>query len=336
MTNFNYDIGNLPLKVGIVGTGYAAQRRAEAFQASNLTELIAVAGNTEMNTQNFAQTYQIQAVKTWQDLIKDDLLDLICISNVNREHGLIVRQALLANKHLIVEYPLTLNPHEAQELVNLAQEKRKLLHIEHIEILGGVHQALTQNLPQIGNPLLARYSTILAKPKVAPHWTYNYYDYGFPLIAALSRLNRFTYLFGAVDTVNCQGRFWDASENGYFSACWCQAQVSFKNQLMVNLTYGKGDKFKSSERTLEIYGDEGTLKFEGETGMLIRGNEIIPLEVASRRGLFNRDTDLVLAHLCYGENIYIKNTESIYALKVAGMALQSYQQGVDRIHQFIN
>ncbi len=330
MTNFNYDIANLPLKVGIVGTGYAAQRRAEAFQESNLTELIAVAGNTEINTQKFCRTYQIQGVKTWQNLIEDDLLDLICISNVNRDHGLIVRQALLANKHVIVEYPLTLNPNEAEELVNLAQEKRKLLHVEHIEILGGLHQTLTQNLPQIGNPLLARYTTILAKPKVAPHWTYNYHQYGFPLIAALSRLNRFTYLFGKVDTVDSQARFWDAPETGYFSACWCQAQLSFKNQLMVNIIYGKGEKFQSSDRTLEIYGDLGTLRFEGEKGMLIRGNEITPIEVGSRRGLFNRDTKLVLAHLCHGENIYIKNTESIYALKVAGMALESYQKGLNR------
>lgn len=322
----NYEINQLPLRVGIVGTGYAAQRRAEAFQASELTQLIAVVGNTETNTQNFCQTYQISAVSSWQDLIGDDNLDLICISNINRDHGLIVRQALNANKHVIVEYPLTLNPEEAPELINLARKQGKLLHIEHIEIIGGVHQALTENLPKIGNPILANYTTILTKPKFVPHWTYNYSEYGFPLIAALSRINRFTFLFGEVEKVTCQGRFWDAPETGYFSACWCQAQLSFKNQLMVNLIYGKGKEFKNSDRTLEIYGDEGKIKFEGETGILIKGEEITPIEVASRRGLFNRDTELVLAHLCYGKDLYIKNTDSAYALKVAGMTLKSYQQ----------
>jgi len=326
MNNSNYEIANLPLKVGIIGTGYAAQRRAESFQESELTELVAVVGNTKTNTEKFCETYKISSFATWQDLISDRHVDLICISNINRDHGLMVREALLANKHVIVEYPLTLNPQEAPELINLAQTKKKLLHVEHIEILGGVHQALTENLPKIGTPILASYTTILTKAKFAPHWTYNYHEYGFPMIAALSRLNRFTYLFGEVEKVNCQAKFWDAPETGYFSACWCQAQLMFKNQLMVNIIYGKGEKFKSSDRTLEIYGDQGTIKFVGETGILTQGEEITPIDVGSRRGLFNQDTKLVLAHLCHGEDLYIKNTDSAYALKVAGMALESYKQ----------
>ncbi|BAQ60145.1 biliverdin reductase [Geminocystis sp. NIES-3708] len=321
----NCDLEGKTLKVGLVGTGYAAQRRAEAFQNSSSSELISVVGNSVENTQSFCNTYNINSMSSWQELVNDSSLDLICICNVNRDHGSIVRGALLADKHVIVEYPLTVNPEEADSLINLARQKQKLLHVEHIEILGGVHQALKKHLSDIGTPFLARYSTILSKQKVAPHWTYSYDYYGFPFIAAVSRINRFTDLFGEVETVNCNARFWDAPENGYFSSCWCQAQLSFKNKMMVTITYGKGEKFKTSDRTLEIYGDEGTILFEGEKGKIIRGKEEIEIEVDSRRGLFAQDTQIVLEHLTTGKSLYIENTASAYSLKVANATLQSYK-----------
>lgn len=321
----NYGLEGKTIKVGLVGTGYAAQRRAEAFQDSSLSELMAVVGNSVENTQSFCDTYKINSVDSWQELVKDSTLDLICICNINRDHGSIVRGALLADKHVMVEYPLTLNPEEADDLINLARQKQKLLHVEHIEILGGVHQALKKHLSDIGTPFLARYSTILSKAKVAPHWTYSYDYYGFPFMAAVSRINRFTDLFGEVDSVNCNARFWDAPESGYFSSCWCQAQLLFKNQMMVSLTYGKGEKFKTSDRTLEIYGDDGTILFEGEKGKILKGKEEIEIEVASRRGLFTQDTEIVLEHLTTGKSLYIDNTASAYSLKVAGATLKSYK-----------
>ncbi|MBE9221980.1 Gfo/Idh/MocA family oxidoreductase [Cyanobacterium stanieri LEGE 03274] len=320
-----YNIVKTPLKVGIVGTGYAAARRAEAFNASPHTQLVGVSGNTPEKTTTFGNTHHVKTVSSWQDLINDKEIDLICVSNVNSLHGQIIKEALLADKHIIVEYPLTINSSEAPELLNLAKVKRKLLHIEHIELLGGVHQAIKQHIFKIGNPFLASYETILSKPKVAPHWTYNYHDYGFPLIAALSRINRFTDLFGEVATVSCNARFWDAPESGYFSACWCQAQLMFKNQVGVNITYGKGDKFARSGRVLTIYGDEGVLLFEGEKGKLIQGDKVTDLEVGSRRGLFTQDTELILEHLLNDAPIYTTNRHSVYTLQVANAALESYK-----------
>ena len=322
------------VKVGLIGTGYAAKKRAEAFINHPHSQLVAVVGNSEEGTRNFCDSFNVPAISSWQQLLSDTDIDLICICNINKEHGSIVKNALLANKHVIVEYPLTTNPEEAEDLIKLAREKQKLLHVEHIEIIGGIHQAIKKHIAEIGTPFLARYSTILLKRKILPHWTYSYDDYGFPLIAALSRINRFTNLFGEVDTVSCFGRFWDAPLSGYFSACYCQAQLKFKNEMLVSLTYGKGDKFKVSnspsgtfgERILEIHGDQGTLRFVGEKGKIIRGKEEMEIEVGTRRGSFSRDTDMVLQHLLQGTPLYIENSQSAYSLKVAGAIFQAYKE----------
>ena len=322
----DYGLKDKTIAVGIVGTGYAAKKRAEAFINHPSSKLIAVAGNTNSTTNEFCQAFNIPAIDTYQKLVNHPDIDLVCICNINQDHGKIVRQALLADKHVIVEYPLTTDASEAEELIELAKTKEKLLHVEHIEIIGGVHQAIKKNIGEIGLPYLARYSTILAKKKKAPHWTYSYDQYAFPLIAALSRINRFTDLFGEVSRVSCFSRFWDAEIAGYFKACCCQAQLQFQNQMLVNITYGKGEIYKISDRTLEIYGDEGTLRFVGEKGTIVRGKEEIEIEVGSRRGLFNQDTEIVLDHLQNNTPLYIDNRQSAYSLKVADACEQAYKQ----------
>ncbi|BAU62804.1 oxidoreductase domain protein [Stanieria sp. NIES-3757] len=312
-----------PLKVGIVGTGYAAKKRAEAIVADSRAELISVTGNTPEKLQDFSQTFQVTPIDSWQQLINQPELDLVFICTINRDHGAIAKAALEADKHVVVEYPLSLNPKQAAAIIALAQAKRKLLHVEHIELIGGVHQAIRQHLSEVGNVAYARYATISPLHEFSRRWSYHREMFGFPLSAALSRVHRLTDLFGTVATVACQARYWDASKTDYFTACLCNAQLRFTNSVMAEITYGKGNVFWHGYRNFEIHGDRGTLLFEGETGKLIRGKDIIPLEVTSRRGLFAKDTKMVLDCLLTGESLYLQPEASLEALKVADAARQS-------------
>lgn len=323
MINFK---ASLPIKAGIVGTGFAAKLRAETLQADRRSHLMAVSGHTPETTQEFANTYEALAIDSWQQLVEHPDLDLVIICTINRDHGAIASAALNANKHVIVEYPLSLHPAEAESLIALAEAKGKLLHIEHIEILGGLHQALRQSLAQIGNVFYTRYVTIFQQRPAPKRWTYNHEHFGFPLSGAVSRIHRLTDLFGKVASVSCQSRFWEDS-NDYYTACLCTAQLRFVNGLIAEVTYGKGEVFWQNLRNFEVHGDEGTLLFEGEKGSLIRGEEKTPIEVGGRRGLFAKDTEMVLDYLVEGTPLYVSATASCYALKVADAARQSAETG---------
>jgi biliverdin reductase len=314
---------NSPLKVGIVGTGYAAQRRAEAVQEDRRSQLLFFVGNSPENMRNFSQTFSIPALDTWQQLATHPELDLVIIANINRDHAQIAKMALQAGKHVIVEYPLAFSTQEAQELIALAQQQDKLLHVEHIELLGGLHNAIRHYLPEIGEVYHARYSTTVPQRLAPRRWTYHRSLFGFPFIAGLSRIHRLTNLFGTVASVTCQSRFWEASEEGYFTSCLCDAQLQFTNGLMAQTTYGKGEVFWYSDRTFELHGTQGSLIFLGEEGKLVREREEIPLISGTRRGLFKKDTQLVFDHLFDRQPLYVKVEESLYALKVAEAAYQS-------------
>ena len=294
------------------------------FKASPHHGSIGSIWRTADNLHNFCQSYQVTACDTWEALVTDNKIDLVVICTINRDHGKIAKLALETGKHVIIEYPLSLDASEASELLALAHQKGKLLHIEHIEILGGMHQAVRQYLPQLGNVFYGRYTTINAKHPAPRHWTYHHQCFGFPLKAALPRIHRFTDLFGEVQAVTCHYRAWD-TEEGYYHGCLCDAQLTFPSGLRVDVLYGKGDIFMESDRTFELYGDQGKLIFEGVEGTFITEQGSQPIELASRRGLFAQDTTMVLDYLCDGKPLYLQPQSSLYALKVAEAAEQSAQ-----------
>jgi biliverdin reductase len=319
---------NAPLQVGIIGTGFAAQARAEALAQSQLVSLVAVAGQDEARTRDFADKYGIGWFNAWQELINLRELDLVIICTTNNLHGAIAQAALNAGKHVIIEYPLSLDLNQAQQLIELAKTKNLLLHVEHIEILGGLHQTIKEYLPHIGKVFYARYITVKIDNPAPQKWTYNHQLYGFPLMAAVSRIHRFTNLFGKVSSVTCQAKFWDIPNTDYYSACLCQAQMKFYNGLIADITYGKGDKFWQGYRDFELNGEEGSLIFQGNKGYLITSAGKQEIVIPSRRGLFQQDTEIILKHLLTKSDLYVSNQDSYYALKIAEAARKSSETGL--------
>lgn len=324
----------LPIRVGLVGTGYAAKARAESLKADERSQLTAVAGHTLEQTHSFSKSYGAIAVESWQALIDRLDIDLVIIANVNREHGNIARAALQAGKHVVVEYPLSIDYREAIDLVQLAQTQQRLLHVEHIELLSGIHQAVQTALPEIGKPFYARYTSFNAQHPAPQKWTYSSQLFGFPLIGAVSRIHRLTHLFGQVSTVSCQAQFQPAlptnlASSGleFYRACLCTAQLRFTSGLIAELTYGKGDCLWQSTRTLEIHGEQGGIFVNGDQGHLVRSSATQALNLGSRKGLFAKDTAMVLDYLTSQSSLYVSLAESLYALKIADAAQQSVEQG---------
>ncbi|NJM45648.1 MAG: Gfo/Idh/MocA family oxidoreductase [Alkalinema sp. RU_4_3] len=318
-----------PIGIGMIGTGYAAKVRAEAINAEPRAKLVAIAGNTPDKTAAFAQTHNTQALPSWSAIVNHPDIQIVVIANLNQQHADIARAALFANKHVIVEYPLALDLSTAQSLQSLADNKNRLLHVEHIELLGGVHQALLANLTRVGNPTYARYATVTPQRPAPAKWTFHHEQFGFPLVGALSRLHRFTHAFGQVESVSCRANYTpsDTNPHPYYGGCLCSAQIAFKNGTIADIIYGKGETVWIPERKLEVQGDRGALLFDGDAGYFIDGEGQQAIEVASRRGLFARDTAAVLDHLLEGEPLYVTLQESLYTLKVAEATRISAESG---------
>ena len=90
----------MAIKVGIVGTGYAAKSRVEALADDWRSQPLLVAGHC--HTEEFARRYGLQAVESWQQLVVDPRIDLVAVANVSSQHGEVVEAALQAGKQVVV------------------------------------------------------------------------------------------------------------------------------------------------------------------------------------------------------------------------------------------
>jgi biliverdin reductase len=316
----NYGEINLPIRVGVIGTGFAAKVRAQNLIAESRTQLVAVVGRTPERTVEFAESFDTLAITDWQTLVQMPEIDLVVVATINGNHGAIVRGAIAAGKHTIVEYPLALNPQEAAEIIELAATKKVLLHVEHIELLGGLHQTMREQLGHLGEVYYARYSTIVAQRPVPQKWTFHHAEFGFPLSAALSRLHRFTDLFGSIESVNCHNQYW-GGVGDYYKTCLCTAQFRFKNiNAIGEVVYGKGEGLWQNSRKFEVHGENGALIFDGDEGVLIQAGISTPLDLGARKGLFAKDLELVLDHLLDDKPNYVTPSASLATLRVADAA----------------
>ena len=311
------------MKVAIIGTGFAAKLRAEALVQDDRSQLVAVVGRDRDRTTAFARQWQAESHSNCTALLEASEPDLIFVSTINRDHAAITRQALEAGKHVVVEYPLALDLAQARSLVALARSRNLLLHVEHVELLSGPHLALKVGLPALGRIFYAESVTFKAVNPAPDRWSYRPAELGFPLVGALSRIHRFMDLFGAVERVACQARFWGDRLPECFTSCLCTAQLQFASGVVADIKYGKGDAIWQARRTTEIRGSQGAMILDGDRNVKVTATGAEPIAVGSRRGLFARDTRNVIDCLLEGDALYTEPESSLRSLEVALAAERS-------------
>jgi biliverdin reductase len=134
-------------------------------------------------------------------------------------------------------------------------------------------------------------------------------------------------LFGKVAQVSCQAQFWGLENSPFYRSCICVAQLRFANGLIAEVNYGKGEAIWQSVRTLEIQGAQGAIVIDREQGTLIQAEQTQPLAVGSRRGLFAKDTAMVLDYFENNTPLYVAPESSLEALRVADAARRSAETG---------
>lgn len=315
----------MSLRVGIVGTGYVAKARAEIFRSDPRTELVAIAGSPERVTP-LAQEWGIAGYFYWSELVVSNELDVVVVANVNREHASVVRQALKAGKQVIVDYPLAFDYQEAVELWALADRQELVLHTEQIEILTGVHQQARAWLTEIGDPCLLKYSTTNPQRPAPQKWTYQPSQFGFPLLASVSRLHRLIDLAGTVEEVFCQLQYRGDDLPYSFHTCMCQVLLRFSSGAIAEVGYHKGEQVWQSERVLEVQGTRGGIFFRSEQGKLVTPTGEETFTAPPPKGLFRQDTEQFLAHLLDKQPIYTDRHKVLHAIATANACEKSVQE----------
>lgn len=116
------------LRVGIVGTGWIAEKAAITLQALALCQAYAVGSRTQEKAAAFAARWNIpKAYGSYDELIAAPDVDLVYVGTPHSHHYDVTRQALMAGKPCLVEKAFMANYWQAEAVVQLARQRQVFL-----------------------------------------------------------------------------------------------------------------------------------------------------------------------------------------------------------------
>lgn len=113
------------MRVGIIGTGWIADKAASTLSRLTGCEAYAVGSRRAETAQDFARRWNIgRAYGSYAELIADDDVDLIYVATPHSHHYEVTRDALLAGKPCLVEKAFMANARQTEEILALAHRQR--------------------------------------------------------------------------------------------------------------------------------------------------------------------------------------------------------------------
>ncbi|MFH1617391.1 MAG: Gfo/Idh/MocA family oxidoreductase, partial [Candidatus Margulisiibacteriota bacterium] len=129
---------NKVLKIGVFGFGYWGPNLVRNF---HYNEKCCVKTIVDLNEARLAVAQKlyphVQISKSPDDLYKDPEIDAVVVALPVGYHFEFAQKALLNDKHVLIEKPMTNSKAQALELIELAQKKRKILMVDHTFLYTG-------------------------------------------------------------------------------------------------------------------------------------------------------------------------------------------------------
>ena len=119
-----------PLRTALVGYGSVAEKmHAPLIDVCPDLDFVGV---VERNGNRCQDKFQgVTTFRSLDELLAGDVADLIVITTPNEFHFPMAKQCLLEGKHVVVDKPVTIYSHEAEELDALAKEKKLICSVFH-------------------------------------------------------------------------------------------------------------------------------------------------------------------------------------------------------------
>ena len=114
--------------IGILGTGWIADKMATTLAGMTTARAYAVASRTTEKAEQFAAQFSIpKAYGSYEALADDPEVDLIYIATPHSHHFENTKMCLLKNKPVLCEKAFTVNTPQAEELIRIANERKVFL-----------------------------------------------------------------------------------------------------------------------------------------------------------------------------------------------------------------
>ncbi len=132
------------IRLGVVGTGSMGRNHARIFSEMKDARFTAVLDSREETARDIAEKYGAHPFSELEAFA--DAVDAVTVATPTVTHFELAKALLERGKHVLVEKPFTETPEQAHELCAIAQERKLVLQVGHIERFNPVMSALESRL----------------------------------------------------------------------------------------------------------------------------------------------------------------------------------------------
>ena len=119
------------LKVGVIGVGHLGKLHASLYKEISNAEVVGIYDVNEEKVTKIGEELGLSVAKNLEELLEK--ADAVNIVTPTPDHFQTAKKAFDHNCHIFVEKPITENIDQANQLIQIAKEKNKVLQVGHIE-----------------------------------------------------------------------------------------------------------------------------------------------------------------------------------------------------------
>jgi len=140
---------NKKINIGIIGVGRFGINYLRTFDELDANVLWACSKSHETIDKvkdEMELSGTIRSTTNYKDILEDKNVDAVAIVTPGSTHFSMAKEALLSDKHVIVEKPLAFSYKDAQELINILREKKKVLMVSYIHLFNPGIQRIKKDI----------------------------------------------------------------------------------------------------------------------------------------------------------------------------------------------
>lgn len=241
----------MELHYGILSTSSIAPRFIGAIRASGKGKIVALSSRSLEKAREKAALWEIPtAYGSHEELLQDENVNIVYISNVNAQHYPWAKKALLYGKHVICEKPCTTTASQTAKLYELASQKGLFfMEAQKMLFLPAVLEA-KKRLQDLGKVTMVELSHSF--PGSYNGWMFDKDAGGGPLLSSgIYAVQLIDWLFGAITQIHGTA----SMENGV------EWQYILTGQTASGVLFSAKNSTRSIlDNTCRIFGEKGYIE----------------------------------------------------------------------------
>ncbi|WP_163100509.1 Gfo/Idh/MocA family protein [Peribacillus alkalitolerans] len=130
------------IRIGVVGTGKMGTYHCSKLKQMKNVDFVGVFDKDLKRAEEISRKLGVTAFKSYQELLEN--VDAVVIAAPTKLHFLLVEEAIKAQRHILVEKPITVSMEEANHIKGLLKGQDLIFQVGHIERFNPAVQQLAK------------------------------------------------------------------------------------------------------------------------------------------------------------------------------------------------